>query len=104
MKVNYLFLCPSKRIRVKKVGSDEGWRSSTVRTDGEGMYWRILVPGAYDVQAYTEDWEVRRRRTGAGGRTTRSKEWRETWRSRARRVVVPEEGAGGPVWVSFRLR
>ncbi len=75
---------PGARIRVRRVGrhqspSERDWRDSSVTTDESGVFWRILVPGVYDVQAFV---------TKADPQT---KERKTTSTSEVRRVVVQDE-------------
>ena len=47
---------PDAKIRVRRHPGDSQdglatWRNSTVTSDKNGVYWRVLVPGVYDVQA-----------------------------------------------------
>ncbi len=61
--------------------TDPDWRESVVTTDESGMFWRILVPGVYEVQAVYTD----QRRGRSGRRNKRSLV------SEVRRVRVTEQ-------------
>ena len=38
-------------IQVMKLDQDQTWRAKNVTSDSKGRYWRILLPGTYQVKA-----------------------------------------------------
>ncbi len=70
------------KVRIRRKG-EEDWRETVSTTDGEGMFWRILVPGEYVLQAY---WEA--------DLDQGSKQYVQTDNSTEVAVAVPELGKG----------
>ena len=90
---------PGARIRVRKVvrrrrqASEQEWRkSAAVSTDDAGQFWRILVPGVYDVQAFKVESEVR------------TKKAKVIALSNIQRVVVQDEKRHAVVSLVLRTR